>query len=81
MELEPDELDRAAGFLIRDGNVTWFAIRARKWRDVFSLRGKQMLDELRKQGLLWATENNATQCKVRKKSPKDRVYRIRLPGL
>jgi hypothetical protein len=46
-DLTDDKLDRAPGFLLRKGNVTWLAVRSRKWKEFFGPRSNRLLRELK----------------------------------
>jgi len=75
-ELSNAELDRALGFIRRQGADTWLLVRAARWEKEFGSAAHRLLRELKRDGLLWTREGLQSQERVRASRPKDRVYRI-----
>ena len=71
-------LDRSPGFLRTQPGATWLIVSPARWTSQFGARSKALLDQLASDDLLWATEGNQRQLKVRQSKPKDRVYCVRI---
>jgi hypothetical protein len=77
-KLSDEEFKAAPGFVLRKGGSTWLLVSTPRWSSEFATQGKAMLEELKAQGRLRATEGYQWQTRVRKNKKTDRVHAIRI---
>lgn len=76
--LSTKKLNKHSGFLITRKGRRVLVMRTQAFDAAFGTDGRRLLAELERMKRLIATEGRQTQLKVRKNSPKDRVYAMAL---